>query len=99
MTRAGTKILDSGETFPTLSMDTVAHGRLTVPDHFGEGWGVFLLYSWGRPVDCEVAGPSRKQSGRVFYPSRLSAECNAKFADVDPLLTIDPPSIALLTVA
>jgi hypothetical protein len=27
--------LDSGETLPTLSMDTVAHGRLTVPDHFG----------------------------------------------------------------
>ena len=42
MTRAGTKILD--ETLPALSMDTVAHGRLTVPDHFGRGSGVFLLY-------------------------------------------------------
>jgi hypothetical protein len=44
MARAGTKILDSGEVLPSLSMDTVAHGRLTVPDHFGQGWGVFLLY-------------------------------------------------------
>ena len=24
--------------------DTVGSGRLTVPDHFGQGWGVFLLY-------------------------------------------------------
>lgn len=44
MTRAGTRILDSGEPLPTFSMETVAHGRLTVPDHFAEGWGVFLLY-------------------------------------------------------
>jgi hypothetical protein len=44
MARVGTKILDSGEALPTFSMDTVAHGGLTVPDHFGQGWGVFLLY-------------------------------------------------------
>ena len=44
MARAGTKILDSGEVLPSLSMDTVAHGRLTVPEHFNEGWGVLLLY-------------------------------------------------------
>ncbi len=44
MTRAGTKILDSGEPLQAFSMETVAHGRLTVPDHFGAGWGVFLLY-------------------------------------------------------
>jgi hypothetical protein len=44
MTRAGTRILDSGETLPTLSMETVAHGRVAVPAHFGQGWGVFLLY-------------------------------------------------------
>ena len=44
MARAGTKIPDSSEPLPTFSMDTVAHGRLTVPDHFGEGWGVLLLY-------------------------------------------------------
>ena len=44
MARAGTKILDSGEPLPIFSVDTVAHGRLTVPDYFGSGWGVFLLY-------------------------------------------------------
>lgn len=44
MARVGTKILDSGETFPPLTVDTVAHGQLTVPDHFGGGWGVVLLY-------------------------------------------------------
>jgi hypothetical protein len=44
MTRAGTKILDSADTLPTLSIETVGHGRLPVPDHFGQGWGVFLLY-------------------------------------------------------
>jgi hypothetical protein len=25
-------------------METVNHGRLTLPDAFGEGWGVFLVY-------------------------------------------------------
>jgi hypothetical protein len=29
MTRAGVRILDNGEQFPDLSMDTVKHGRLT----------------------------------------------------------------------
>ena len=44
MARAGTKILDSGEPFPSLTMETVAHGRLSLPDGFGDGWGVFLVY-------------------------------------------------------
>ncbi len=44
MTRATPKILDSGDSLPTFSMETVAHGRLIVPDHFRQGWGVFLLY-------------------------------------------------------
>lgn len=44
MTRGGTKVLDSGDILPTFSMETVAHGRLIVPDHFGQGWGVLLLY-------------------------------------------------------
>jgi hypothetical protein len=44
MARAGTAILDSGQILPMLSVDTVDHGRLTVPDHFGGGWGVFLVY-------------------------------------------------------
>jgi len=44
MARAGARILDSGEQLPDLSMDTVKHGRLTLPGAFGDGWGVFLIY-------------------------------------------------------
>lgn len=44
MARAGTRILDNGDTLPRLTMETVAHGRIAVPDCFGDGWGVLLLY-------------------------------------------------------
>lgn len=44
MARAGTTILDSGERFPSLAMDTIAQGRITLPDHFGDHWGVVLVY-------------------------------------------------------
>jgi hypothetical protein len=44
MTRAGARILDGGEKLPDLSMDTVKHGRLALPEGFGNGWGVFLIY-------------------------------------------------------
>jgi hypothetical protein len=44
MARASTRILDSGDAFPVLSMDTVQHGPITLPEAFGEGWGVFLVY-------------------------------------------------------
>jgi hypothetical protein len=44
MARAGTRILDSSETFPTLEMSTVKHGRVAVPKKFEGGWGVLLLY-------------------------------------------------------
>ena len=44
MARAGSFILDSSDKFPTLSMETVNHGALTLPGAFGEGWGVFLVY-------------------------------------------------------
>ena len=44
MAREGSFVLDSGDRFPTLSFDTVRHGRLTVPDDFKSGWGVFLVY-------------------------------------------------------
>ena len=44
MAREGVFILDSGDVFPALAMDTVAHGRVTLPAGFGDGWGVFLVY-------------------------------------------------------
>jgi hypothetical protein len=30
--------------FPDLSIDTVKHGRLALPEGFGIGWGAFLIY-------------------------------------------------------
>ncbi len=44
MARAGANILDSGQRLPAVTMDTVGHGRLALPDWFGGRWGVFLLY-------------------------------------------------------
>lgn len=44
MARAGSTILDTGDTRPALAMDTVNHGRLRLPEGFGRGWGVLLLY-------------------------------------------------------
>ena len=44
MARASTKILDTSDILPTFAMETVAHGRPTVPDHFDQRWGVFLAY-------------------------------------------------------
>ena len=44
MAREGAVILDSGDKFPALAFETVAHGRLDLPDWFGAAWGVFLVY-------------------------------------------------------
>jgi hypothetical protein len=44
MARAGSRILDSGETLPKTAMETVDHGRIELPDWFGGRWGVLLVY-------------------------------------------------------
>ena len=44
MARVGSQILDVGEKLPVVTMDTVAHRRISVPEQFGDGWGVFLIY-------------------------------------------------------
>ncbi len=44
MARAGDRILDSGDELPALTMNTVAHGALSVPAHFAGGWGALLIY-------------------------------------------------------
>jgi hypothetical protein len=44
MAREGTVILDTGEPFPHVTLDTVHHGSVTLPEGFGDGWGVFLVY-------------------------------------------------------
>ncbi len=44
MARHPGPFLDSGDTFPRLEMDTVAHGRLVLPEHWGARHGVLLVY-------------------------------------------------------
>jgi hypothetical protein len=44
MTRASHDILDSGDTFPSMTMDTIAHGAVALPDFWQGGWGVLLAY-------------------------------------------------------
>jgi hypothetical protein len=38
------QVLDSGDAFPALEAETVGHGALRLPEHFGEDWGVVLVY-------------------------------------------------------
>ncbi len=44
MAREGSLILDSGDKFPVVELETAGHGHVRLPDAFGDGWGVFLLY-------------------------------------------------------
>lgn len=44
MARASTRILDVGDAFPAIEMQTVSHGPLRLPEGFGGGWGVLLLF-------------------------------------------------------
>ena len=44
MARASARILDAGDAFPSLEMQTVQHGALKLPEWLGGGWGVLLLY-------------------------------------------------------
>ncbi len=44
MARASARILDSGDTFPTLEIQTVNHGSLKVPEGWRGKWGALLLY-------------------------------------------------------
>jgi hypothetical protein len=41
MARAGGLVLDGGQRLPTVTMDTVSHGRIALPGHFG---GVHLIH-------------------------------------------------------
>jgi hypothetical protein len=44
MAREGSFILDTGDVLPALALDTVGHGRVSLPEGFGDGWGVLLVY-------------------------------------------------------
>src|SRR6516164_2010190 len=58
---------------PTLALKTVAHGRVTVPDGFGDGWGglpglsgplVTILHA---AVGCLRAGSGQASGGRDHH--------------------------------
>ena len=36
--------LDSGDMFPELTLSDLDGGQVTIPDVFGDGWGVVLVY-------------------------------------------------------
>ena len=36
--------LDSGDTFPELTLQDLDDSDITLPDAFGDGWGVVLMY-------------------------------------------------------
>jgi hypothetical protein len=44
MAYEGDRRLDAGDRCPALASGTVAHGRIALPQAFGGGWGVLLLY-------------------------------------------------------
>ena len=44
MARQGCLILDSGDRFPPLEMDSVSGERIVLPGEFMGKWSVFLLY-------------------------------------------------------
>ena len=44
MAQAEGRRLDAGDPFPPLELTIVGGGTLVLPDAFGAGWGVLLLY-------------------------------------------------------
>ena len=44
MARTTDALLDSGDAFPALAFDTVAHGQWQLPERFADRWGVLLVY-------------------------------------------------------
>lgn len=44
MARQEGVLLDSGDLFPEMAFETVAHGRVPIDENFARGYGVVLLY-------------------------------------------------------
>jgi hypothetical protein len=44
MTRMDTVLLDTNDLFPDMRLNLVSGKRLKIPEAFGEGYAVFLLY-------------------------------------------------------
>ncbi|MGD2125065.1 MAG: hypothetical protein PVG99_03240 [Desulfobacteraceae bacterium] len=44
MARAEAKLLDSNDRFPEMALQLIDRATLRLPDGFGKGYGVLLLY-------------------------------------------------------
>jgi hypothetical protein len=44
MARQEGVLLDSGDRFPEMAFETVAHGRVRIDENFFRGYGVVLVY-------------------------------------------------------
>ena len=44
MAKAGTTFLDVNDSFPELDLQLISGEKLKLPEGFGEGYGVLLLY-------------------------------------------------------
>jgi hypothetical protein len=44
MARREDGLLDSGDPFPEMAFETVAHGRVRIDESFTRGYGVVLIY-------------------------------------------------------
>ncbi len=42
--RTTPETLDTDDPFPALSVDTLDHGTIALPEHFAGDWGVLLVY-------------------------------------------------------
>lgn len=44
MARADGALPDTGDRFPSLTVETVAHGQVRIDEHFTRCYGVVLIY-------------------------------------------------------
>lgn len=44
MAREKENVLDYGDSFPRLQIDTTSGDKLALPDYFSGGWGILLAY-------------------------------------------------------
>ncbi len=44
MARAEGVLLDTGDSFPSLTFETVDHGQVHIDESFSRGYGVVLIY-------------------------------------------------------
>jgi peroxiredoxin len=67
--------LSNGDLFPHLTIDTIEHGSLTLPDHMRGHFGVVLFYrgSWCPYCNAQLAAFVRSQSQLAELDIRVVA--------------------------